>query len=58
MRGWYKGRHEQLLLNTVPQSDSGFETFAAPVADWAARLTAGLTNSVRVRGQTLGHMEE
>ena len=45
-------------LNSVPQSDSRFETFAAPVADWAARLTAGLTRSVRVRGQTLGHMEE
>ena len=45
-------------LNSVPQSDSSFETFAAPVADWAARLTAGLTRSMRVRGQTLGHMEE
>jgi len=44
-------------LKSVPQSDSSFETFAAPVADWAARLTAGLTRSVRVRGQTPGHLE-
>jgi hypothetical protein len=45
-------------LNPVPQTDSSFETFAAPVADWVARLTAGLTRSVQVRAQTPGHMEE
>jgi len=45
-------------LNSVPQFDSSFETFAAPVAGWAARLTAGLTRSVRASDQTLGHLEE
>jgi len=45
-------------MNSVPQFDSSFETFAAPVADWAARLTAGLARSVRVKDQTPGHMEE
>ena len=45
-------------LNSVPQSDSSFETFAAPVADWTARLTAGLARSVRASDQTLGHLEE
>jgi hypothetical protein len=43
---------------SVPQSDSSFETFARPVADWTARLTAGLTRSVQASDQTLGHMEE
>ena len=45
-------------VNSVPQSDSSFETFAGPVADWTARLTAGLTRSVRASDQTLGHLEE
>jgi hypothetical protein len=44
--------------NSVPQSESSFETFAGPVADWTARLTAGLTQSLRARNQTLGHLEE
>ena len=43
---------------SVPQSDSSFETFARPVADWQARLTAGLTRSVQASDQTLGHLEE
>src|SRR6266850_4862548 len=43
---------------TVPQSDSSFETFAGPVADWTARLTAGLIRSVQASDQSLGHMEE
>ncbi len=43
---------------SVPQSDSSFETFAGPVADWTARLTAGLTRSVQASDQTLGHLEE
>src|SRR5215216_258287 len=45
-------------LKSVPQSDSSYETFAGPVADWTARLTAGLARSVRASDQTLGHLEE
>jgi len=45
-------------LETVPQTDSRFETFGRPVADWQARLTAGLTRSIRASEDTLGHMEE
>jgi Uncharacterised protein family (UPF0236). len=45
-------------LKSVPQSDSSFETFAGPVADWTARLTAGLARSVQASDQTLGHLEE
>jgi hypothetical protein len=45
-------------LKSVPQSDSSFETFAGPVADWQARLTAGLTRSVQTSDQNLGHLEE
>lgn len=43
---------------SVPQPDSSFETFARPVADWQARLTAGLTRSVQASDETLGHLEE
>src|SRR5436309_3297848 len=42
----------------VPQSDSSFETFARPVADWQARLTGGLSRSVEASDQNLGHLEE
>jgi hypothetical protein len=42
----------------VPHSDSSYETFAEPVADWQARLTAGLNQSVQASDQTLGHLEE
>jgi hypothetical protein len=45
-------------LESVPQSDSSYETFARPVADWQARLTAGLNQSVQASDQTLGHLEE
>lgn len=45
-------------VKSVPQSDSSYETFARPVADWQARLTAGLNQSVRASDQTLGHLEE
>ena len=45
-------------LPSVPQSDSSFETLGGPVADWTARLTAGLTRSVQASDQTLGHLEE
>ncbi len=45
-------------VKSVPQSDSSFETFARPVADWRARLTAGLTRSVQASDQNLGHLEE
>jgi len=45
-------------LKSVPQSDSSYETFAGPVADWQARLTAGLNQSVQASDETLGHLEE
>jgi hypothetical protein len=45
-------------VKSVPQSDSSFETLAGPVADWTARLRAGLTRSVQASDQTLGHLEE
>src|SRR5713226_2328952 len=45
-------------LKSVPQSDSSFETFARPVADWQARLTAGLSRSLQASDQNLGHLEE
>jgi len=45
-------------VKSVPQSDSSFETFARPVADWQARLTAGLSRSLEASDQNLGHLEE
>jgi hypothetical protein len=45
-------------LESVPQADSGYEAFARPVADWQARLTEGLKQSIRAVNQTLGHLEE
>lgn len=45
-------------VKSVPQSDSSYETFARPVADWQARLTAGLNQSIQASDQTLGHLEE
>lgn len=45
-------------LKSVPQSDSSYETFERSVADWQARLTAGLNQSVQASEETLGHMEE
>lgn len=45
-------------VRSVPQSDSSFETFARPVADWQARLTAGLSRSLAASDQNLGHLEE
>lgn len=45
-------------LQPVPQPVSSFETFAHPVADWMARLTAGLTRSIEASDQNLGHLEE
>jgi hypothetical protein len=45
-------------VKAVPQSDSSDETFARPVANWQARLTAGLNHSVQASDQTLGHLEE
>jgi hypothetical protein len=45
-------------VKSVPQSDSSYETFAGPVADWQARLTAGLNQSVQASDETLGHLEE
>ena len=45
-------------VKSVPQSDGSYEPFAGPVADWPARLTAGLNQSVQASDQTLGPMEE
>src|SRR5512146_2558361 len=45
-------------LTSVPQADSSYETFAGPVADWQARLTAGLKQSIQASNETLGHLEE
>jgi hypothetical protein len=45
-------------VKSVPQPDSSFETFARSVADWQARLTAGLSRSLEASDQNLGHMEE
>lgn len=45
-------------VETVPHHDSGYETFAGPVADWQGRLTAGLTRSIQASDHTLGHLEE
>lgn len=45
-------------LKSVPQSDSSYETFGQPVADWQARLTAGLNQSIEASNHTLGEMEE
>jgi len=45
-------------LKSVPQSDSGYETFAQAVVEWQARLTAGLDQSIRASDGTLGDMEE
>lgn len=45
-------------LKSVPHSDSSFETFAKPVADWQVRLTAGLSRSLRASQENLGHLEE
>jgi hypothetical protein len=43
---------------TVPQSGSSYETFAQAVAEWQARLTAGLNQSIQASGETLGDLEE
>ena len=43
---------------TAPQSDSSIETLAGPVADWQARLTAGLTRSLQASDENRGHLEE
>ena len=43
---------------SVPQSDSSFETFAGVMVDWQERLTAGLNQSIQASDQTLGHLEE
>lgn len=45
-------------LSSVPHADSSYEAFAGPVADWKARLTAGLNRSVQASDQTLGDLEE
>jgi ssDNA-binding Zn-finger/Zn-ribbon topoisomerase 1 len=45
-------------VKLVSHSDSSYETFDRPVADWQARLRAGLNQSVQALDQTLGHMED
>ncbi len=46
-------------VQPVPQSDlDSYETFAGPMVEWQARLTAGLEQSIRASDQTLGDMEE
>lgn len=42
---------------TVPQSDSSYETFCQPLVEWKARLTAGLNRSIRVTNHTMGDLE-
>lgn len=44
-------------VKSVPQSDSSYETFARPVVDWQAHLTAGLNQSVQASDQMLGPLE-
>ncbi|HTY88665.1 MAG TPA: ISKra4 family transposase [Candidatus Acidoferrum sp.] len=45
-------------LQTVPQSDSSYETFGPAVVEWQERLTAGLDQSIQASNETLGDMEE
>src|SRR5215475_10266169 len=49
---------ESCCVKSVPQSDSSYETFAKAVAEWQARLTAGLDQSIRASNETLGDLEE
>src|SRR2546426_6827563 len=53
-----RGGMSNCCVQPVPQSDSSFETFAGPLADWQARLMAGLSRSVQASDQNLGHLEE
>jgi len=41
---------------TVPP-DSSYKAFGQPVADWMARLTAGLNRSIEITNQTMGDLE-
>lgn len=45
-------------LELVPHPDSSIEALSQPVADWRARLTAGLNRVIKATDQTLGHLEE
>lgn len=49
---------ESCCLNSVPQFDSSYETFAEAVAEWQGRLAAGLDQSIRASNETLGDLEE
>ena len=44
-------------LNSVPQSDSSYETFGQPALAWMARLSAGLNRSITTKSQTMGDLE-
>jgi hypothetical protein len=41
---------------SVPQFDSGYETFGQPVADWRARLSASLSRRMQSKNQTMGDL--
>jgi hypothetical protein len=45
-------------VESVPQSDGSYETFAQAVIEWQERLTAGLDQSIQAPNETLGDMEE
>jgi len=45
-------------LQSVPQSDSSYETFGQAVVEWQERLTAGLNQSLQASNETLGDLEE
>ncbi len=44
-------------MESVPQSDSSYETFGQPVLDWMARLMAGLNRSIPNTNQSMGDLE-
>lgn len=45
-------------LQSVPHSDSSYETLGQSVRDWTERLTAGLNRSIQNSDQTMGDLEE
>jgi len=47
--------HEALLFD---HADSRFEPLGAPVADWTAGLTVGLTRSMHAKDRTCGPLKE
>lgn len=45
-------------VQSVPHSDSSYETLGQSVRDWTERLTAGLNRSIHNSNQTMGDLEE